>query len=173
MDKTTPDLLWDGIPKPYEPYQKLVNNKAYFPKYDQINESQTMGNWREINVYEQNITFSHINIDLTNTIEDKNVYTEGRPANVKIPDPQPFDMIAFQENKLIKIQGRIIYKLNTTYNPKASIEGPRTYFSCTGVECARQVYEKDTIKRLPRVLQALIFFLIILLVNYLVLKKYQ
>lgn len=75
--------------------------------------------------------------------ELKQVSRDNRPADITIPDPQPFEMTALYGKQRIVIRGRVLYDLNLNYNPLAS-EGKPVCLSCTGSMCDECVNNRSS-----------------------------
>ena len=113
------------LPRNYEPLYKLINNQSFYYLEDTYSKPPKPGykpNSGGIN----DSAASRVEIDekvYTLEGESRQIYQDNRPANVEIPEPQNFKILAFYRDTPVEIRGALHYTLNDKYDPQAFAKG--------------------------------------------------
>jgi hypothetical protein len=116
------------VPFGYLAVRKLVAGKSYFselqnPSFNRGIAWSTPDGWLETPSWDAEPMLTERNFaKFVPGFKFEQIYQDNRPGDAKVPDPRPFEMTAFYGTRKITIRGRILYALNSKYDPHASGE---------------------------------------------------
>ena len=138
------------VPEGFLATHKIVEGKTY---YGETLRATTQDGWKEARSIDARLT----DRELTGYLPDfklKQVFRDNRPSDVKLPDPQPFEITAFHGTREVTIRGRLLYDLNPNYDPLAE-QGPAKCLSCIDEMCgACQGHGPTRVKRYQKIYES-------------------
>jgi hypothetical protein len=110
-----------GLPDNFVPAYKIEDGQVYY-----WSNSDSDGQW--VASYGGIDNSSAREVEVDDDIYDLDgesgqVYQDNRPANVEIPGPQHFTILAFYQGEPLEITGTLSYSLNESYIPDQYAEG--------------------------------------------------